>query len=278
MAARRRGSAPWRGRARRSRARPDGSTGAAPSPCARPPRACARPTRRRRARAGAIVAARRRLLERPAQEPHRLLGRPAVADPARRRRQRVERPSLADGPGGRRGQQVGGRALVPRRVARQLASRGQMELRPLGRRDRVEQRLLDDRMQEPRRQTWMQELGVDQLVDRAGRRLAVHGRDRRASSQGGVVADDRERPRDGPDRRRAATEPGGHEAGHRRRPDGRDRAASSRAARRRAARARRSAGARAAGSRPSSGRIRRTRRRRSPRRGCRGPARRRPRD
>ena len=54
--------------------------------------------------------------------------------------------------------------LLPRRVASELASRGEMELHPLGRRDRVEQGLLDDRMQESRRQTWTQELRVDQLL------------------------------------------------------------------------------------------------------------------
>ena len=69
----------------------------------------------------------------------------------------------------------------------------------------------------------MQELGLDQLVHRARRRLAVHARDRRGVLEGRVVAEDRQRPCDGPDRRRAATEPGGHEAGHRRRPEGGDR-------------------------------------------------------
>ena len=54
--ARRRGSAPSRGRAPRSRARSGCSTGAAPAPCGRPPRACARPTRPRRGRAGSTAA------------------------------------------------------------------------------------------------------------------------------------------------------------------------------------------------------------------------------
>ena len=69
----------------------------------------------------------------------------------------------------------------------------------------------------------MQELGLDQRVDRARRRLAVHARDRRRVLEGGVVAQDRQRAGDGPDRLRAAAEPGGHEAGDRRRADGGDR-------------------------------------------------------
>ena len=77
---------------------------------------------------------RRVLLERPAQESHRLLRRAAVAGPSRRGRQRIERPSLADGAGGAGGQQVGGHALAPSRVARELTGGGQMELHPLGRR------------------------------------------------------------------------------------------------------------------------------------------------
>ena len=73
--------------------------------------------------------------------------------PARRAdvRQRVERPSLADRSGGALGQQVGGHALAPRRIARELARGGEMQLRPLGRRDRVLERLLDDRVHEARR-------------------------------------------------------------------------------------------------------------------------------
>ena len=69
---------------------------------------------------------------------------------AARGRQHVERPALGDGADG---EQVGGRALAARRVARQLAGGGDVELRPLGRRDRVRSALLDDRVDEPRRRS-----------------------------------------------------------------------------------------------------------------------------
>ena len=99
-----------------------------------------------------------------------------------------------------------------------------MQLRPLGRRDRVLERLLDDRMDEARREAGVQDLGIDQRVDRVRGRLAVHARDRRGVHERGVVAEDRQRLRDGADRRGAALQPGGHEAGHRRRAHGGDRA------------------------------------------------------
>ena len=75
-----------------------------------------------------------------------MVGRPAVAGAAGRRRERVERPALADGTGGAGGQEVGGRALLACRLACQFARRDEMELRPLRRRHRVEQRLVDDRV------------------------------------------------------------------------------------------------------------------------------------
>ena len=77
----------------------------------------------------------RLLLERPAQESHRVVGRAAVAGASRRRRERVERPLLTDRAGGADGQQVGGGALAPSRVARQRTSGGQMaaaRARPAG--------------------------------------------------------------------------------------------------------------------------------------------------
>ena len=43
----------------------------------------------------------------------------------------------------------------------------------------------------------MQELGLDQRVDRVGRRVAVDARDLRGVRQRGIVAEDRERSRDG---------------------------------------------------------------------------------
>ena len=93
-----------------------------------------------------------------------------------------------------------------------------MQLRPLGRRDRVLERLLDDRMDEPRRKARMQELGIDQRVDRVRRRVAVHARDFASSASGCVLAEDRQRLRDDPDRRRASRQPVGHESSHRRGP------------------------------------------------------------
>ena len=201
---------------------------------------------------------RRRLVERAAQEPHRLVGRAAVAGQSRRGRQRRERPRLPDGPGRARGQQVGGRALGAGGVARQLGGGGEMQLRALGRRDRVLERLLDDRMDEPRRKAGAQDLGLDQRVHRSARRLA--------------------RPRPRPQRRPRATRRrrGSRALAPRSRPSagvvaaGRPRsgpptAGPARRSRRRRAlrrprpapRGRRGADARAAGSRPSSGRTRR---------------------
>ena len=49
----------------------------------------------------------------------------------------------------------------------------------------------------------MQDLGVDQGVDRVRRRPAADARDLRGGRQGGVIAEDRQRPRDRPGRRRA---------------------------------------------------------------------------
>ena len=152
-----------------------------------------------------------------------MIGGAALARPSRRRRQRVERPRLTDGAGRADRQQVDGRALVAGRVARQRTGGGEMQLRPLGRRGRVLDRLLDDRMDEPRRQVWVQELRLDQRVHRFGRRPAVDARDLRGVRERGVVAEERQRLRDGADRRRTAPEPLGHEAGHGRRAHRRDR-------------------------------------------------------
>ena len=138
--------------------------------------------------------------------------------------QRIERPLLTNGAGGARGQQVGGHTLAPSGISRELTSGGQMQLHPLGRRDRVVQRLLDDRMDEPRRQARMEELGLDQRVHRLGRRLGVYARDHRGVRQRGIVAENRQRLRHGPNRRRASPQPSGHEPGHRRRAHGGDRA------------------------------------------------------
>ena len=132
---------------------------------------------------------RRLLLERPPQEANRVVGGATGTGAARRFRQRVERPALAR----RRGaEEVDGRSLAPRRVARELAGSGEMQLRLLGRGDRVRERLLDDRVEEPRRQRTVQQLGVDQLVDRARCRVAVEARDRRGIGERRVVAEDRE--------------------------------------------------------------------------------------
>jgi hypothetical protein len=122
---------------------------------------------------------RRFLLKRPAQESHRLVRRAAGARASRGLRQRIQRPLLAHRAGRSAGQQVGGHVLAASRVSRQRASGGQMELDLLGRRNRVLKRLLDDRVQEPRRQARAQELGRDQCVHRVRRRLAVHARDLR---------------------------------------------------------------------------------------------------
>ena len=120
---------------------------------------------------------------------------------------------------------MAGRSLAPRRVARELAGGGEIQLRLLGRGDRVRERLLDDRVEEPRRQRAVQQLGVDQLVDRARCRVAVEVCDRGDIGERRIVAQDRERSRDRRHRRRPVPQPRGHEAGHRRRPHGSDRAA-----------------------------------------------------
>ena len=76
---------------------------------------------------------RRVLLQRPAQESHRLLGRAAAVGPSRRGGQRIERPALTDGPVD--GQQMGGRGLAAGGIARERAGGGQMQLhavRPAG--------------------------------------------------------------------------------------------------------------------------------------------------
>ena len=119
---------------------------------------------------------------------------------------------------------MGGHALAPGRVPRQLARGGQVELRAARRRDRVLERLLDDRVHEPRRQARMQELGRDQGVDRVRGPRAVHAGDRGGVGQRGVVAEDRQRLRDVLDRRRVPAQAGGDEARHRRRAGGGDRA------------------------------------------------------
>ena len=51
-----------------------------------------------------------------------------------------------------------------------------MLLHPLRRRNRVPQRLLDDRVYEPRRQAGIQQLGFDQRIHRLRCRLAVDSR------------------------------------------------------------------------------------------------------
>ena len=66
------------------------------------------------------------LLERPAEEAHRLDRRAADAGLSRRGRQRIERPLLPNGAGGAGGQQVGGHTLEPSRVSCQLTGSGQM--------------------------------------------------------------------------------------------------------------------------------------------------------
>ena len=148
----------------------------------------------------------------------------APRSPARRAAS-VSASNAQRSPAGGVRQEVDGRALAPRRVARELAGSGEMQLRLLGRGDRVRERLLDDRVEEPRRQRAVQQLGVDQLVDRARRRVAVEARDRRGIGERRIVAEDRERSRDRRDRRRSVPQPRGHEAGHRRRAHGSDRAA-----------------------------------------------------
>ena len=79
------------------------------------------------------TAARRFLLERPAQKSHRLVRRAAVAGLSCRSAQRIERPLLTNGAGGARGQQVGGHTLAPSWISRELTSGAQMQLHPLGR-------------------------------------------------------------------------------------------------------------------------------------------------
>ena len=96
--------------------------------------------------------------------------------------------------------------LAASRVARQLTGGGQdgaAAARPVG--DRVLERLLDDRVDEPRRPFGIQDLGLDQRVHRVSRRLAVHARDRGDVGQRGIVAEDREHLRDAPAARHAAT-------------------------------------------------------------------------
>ena len=149
------------------------------------------------------------LLERAAKRSHRLVRRAAVAGLSCRSCQRIEGPLLANGAGGARGQQVGGHTLTPSGVSRELTSGGQMQPHTLGRRDRVVQRLVDDRMDEPRRKARIKELGVDQGVHRLRCRLVVHARDLRGVRQGGVVAEDRQRPGHGPGRWRASLQPSG---------------------------------------------------------------------
>ncbi len=97
-----------------------------------------------------------------------------------------------------------------------------MQLNPLGRRDRVVQRLLDDRMDEPRRQARIQELGIDQGVHRLRGGFVVHARDLGDVRQGGIVTEDRQCLRHGPSRGRASPQSRGHKPGHRRRTHGRD--------------------------------------------------------
>ena len=87
---------------------------------------------------------------------------------------------------------MSGRALAASRISRELASGGQVQLRPLGRPDRVVERLLDDRVDEPRRKSRTEELGLDQGVDGVCGRLAVHARHRRGVRQDCVVAEDRQ--------------------------------------------------------------------------------------
>ena len=210
-AARRRGSAPSRGRGRPARARPGCSTGVCASsmrPAASGMRAAdsAAPSSSRIARRSAAGAS-----SSSARRRKRTAWSGAPRSPARRAAavSASNAQGSPTGPAGR-GQQVGGRALAARRVARQRAGGGEMQLRPLGRRDRVLERLLDDRMDEPRRQAGMQELGLDQRVDGARGRLAVDARDLRGVRERGVVAEDRQRLRDRADRRgrrrsRAAT-------------------------------------------------------------------------
>ena len=75
------------------------------------------------ARESAPLRGRRVLLQRSAQEAHRMIGGAAVAGAACRRRQGVERPALARGTGG---QEVDRRALAARRVTRERARRGEV--------------------------------------------------------------------------------------------------------------------------------------------------------
>ena len=117
---------------------------------------------------------------------------------------------------------MSGRALAASRISRELASGGQMQLRPLGRRDRVVERLLDDRVDEPRRKSRTEELGLDQGVDGVRGRLAVHARHRRGVRQDCVVAEDRQCLGHNPGRLRPPAEPIGHEPSDRRRTQGRD--------------------------------------------------------
>ena len=117
---------------------------------------------------------------------------------------------------------MGGHALEPHGVARQLARGVPMQLRPLGRRDRVVQRLLDDRVHEPRRQSFEQEPGLDQRVHRVSRGPSVDLRNARRLRQRGIVAEDRERLGHRGDRRRVSPQPGLHKSRHRGRAHCRD--------------------------------------------------------
>ena len=148
----------------------------------------------------------------------------APRSPARRAAA-VSASNAQRSPAGPAAEEVDGRALAARRVARERARRGEMQLRLLGRGDRVRERLLDDRVHEPRRQRRVQQLGVDQLVDRAapsrrGRRprppRCRPARRRRRGSR----ARARRRATAGERRRSRADD----EAGHRRRAHGGDRA------------------------------------------------------
>ena len=195
-AARPPGNAPSRGRAPPARARPACSRARCASsmlPTASGRRAAdsAAPSSSssdRRSDAGASSSSARRRKRTACSGDPRSLARRADA------RERVERPALTDGPGGAGGQQVGGHALEPRRVARQLARGGQMQLRPLGRRDRVLQRLLDDRVHEPRRQSWSRSSASINASTASAGRLAVDPRDARRVRQRGIVAEDRRAP------------------------------------------------------------------------------------
>ena len=224
-AARRPRSAPSRGRGPRGRARSGRPTAAAPAPCGRPPRAGGRPTRPRRARAGPSAAAasgagsssaRRRKRTAWSAAPRSLARRAAAVSASNAHCSQT-------GPAGptasrwtaARSYRAGSRASA-RAAARCSCARSAGGVESWTACWMIGWTNRGGRLR-------VQELRLDQRVHRFGRRPAVDARDLRGVRERGVVAEERQRPRDGADRRRAAPEPLGHEAGHGRRAHRRDR-------------------------------------------------------